>query len=69
MAHFFAVFLIQFVSSKMHSFVCETFNAKSNYKLKAVVVVKWSTYSPSTSTIRVQIPLKPTISFVKFVFE
>ena len=34
MDHFFAVFLIQFVSSKMHSFVCETFNAKSNYKLE-----------------------------------
>ena len=29
----------------------------------AVVVVKWSACSPSTSTIRVQIPLKPTPFF------
>ena len=35
----------------------------------AVVVVKWSACSPSTPTIRVWIPLKPTILSVKFVFE
>ena len=34
----------------------------------ALVVVKWSTYSPpSIPTIRVQIPLKPTVFSVKFV--
>ena len=33
------------------------------------VVVKWSTFSPSTLTIRVRIPLKPTVFSVKFVFE
>ena len=35
----------------------------------AVVVVKWSACSPSTLTIRVQIPLKPTVVSVKFGFE
>ena len=31
--------------------------------------VKWSACSPSTSTIRVRILLKPTVFAVKFVFE
>ena len=35
----------------------------------AVVVVKWSAYSPSTPTIRVQNPLTPSVVSVKFVFE
>ena len=34
-----------------------------------MVVVKWSVSSPSTPTIRVRIPLKPTGLSVKFVFE
>ena len=34
-----------------------------------VVVVKWSACSPSTPMIRVQIPLKPTVFSVTFVFE
>ena len=29
--------------------------------IRAVVVVKWSACSPSTPTIRVQIPLKPAV--------
>ena len=33
--------------------------------LMAVVVVKWSAWSPSTPTIRVRIPLKPTVFFCK----
>ena len=36
---------------------------------KAVVVVKWSACSPSTPTIRVQIPLKISVLSVKFIFE
>ena len=32
----------------------------------AVVVVKWSECSPSTVTIRVRIPLMPTVFSVKF---
>ena len=35
----------------------------------AVVVVKWSTCSPSSLTIRVRIPLTPTVLSVKFVRE
>ena len=35
----------------------------------AVVVVKWSAYLPSIQTIRVRIPLTPTVFSVKFVFE
>ena len=35
----------------------------------AVVVVKWSACLPSTLTIRVWIPLMPTVFSVKFVFE
>ena len=35
----------------------------------AVVVVKWSACSPSTPTIRVWIPLMPTVFSVKFEFE
>ena len=31
----------------------------------AVMVIKWSTYSPSTPTITVRLPLKPTV-FVTF---
>ena len=38
-------------------------------KCRSVVVVKWSACSPSTSTIRVQILLTPTVFSVKFVFE
>ena len=38
-------------------------------RLGAVVVVKWSACSFSTKTIRVRIPLKPTVFSVKFVFE
>ena len=34
-----------------------------------VVGVKWSACLPSTPTIRVRIPLKPTVFSVKFVFE
>ena len=36
---------------------------------RAVVVVKWSACLLSTPTIRVRIPLKPTIVFCKIVFE
>ena len=36
---------------------------------RAVVVVKWLAYSPSTPTIRVRIPLTPTVFTVKFVCE
>ena len=32
-------------------------------------VVMWSAYFPSTPTIRVRIPLKPTVFSVKCVFE
>ena len=32
------------------------------------MVVKWSASLPSIPTIRVQIPLKPTVMSVKFVF-
>ena len=35
----------------------------------AVVVVKWSAYSPSTPTIWVRILVTPTVFSVKFVFE
>ena len=35
----------------------------------AGAVVKWSTCSPSTLTIRVRILLKPTAFSVQFVFE
>ena len=38
-------------------------------KYRAVVVVKWSMCSPSAPTIRVQIPLKPTVFFCNIVFE
>ena len=34
-----------------------------------MVVVKWLASLPSTLTIRVQIPLKPTVFSTKFVFE
>ena len=37
--------------------------------MTAVVVVKLSACSPSTLTIRVQIPMKSTVFPVKFVFE
>ena len=33
------------------------------------VVVKWSACLPSTPTIRVRIPLKPSVFSVKFMFE
>ena len=33
------------------------------------MVVKWSAYSPSTPTIRDQIPMKRTVLSVKIVFE
>ena len=35
----------------------------------AVVVVKWSACSPSIPTIRVRFLQKPTVFYVKFVFE
>ena len=41
---------------------------KKDYK-GAVVVVKWSACSPSFPTIRVRIPLKPTVFSTKYVFE
>ena len=44
------------------------FYAKS-LKIRAVVVVKWSACSPSTPTIRVQIPLKLRVFSVEFVFD
>ena len=34
-----------------------------------MIVVKWSACLPSTLTIRVRIPLKPTIFPAKYVFE
>ena len=34
-----------------------------------MVVVKWSACSPSTPTILVRIPLKPTVFSVPFVLE
>ena len=34
-------------------------------QLWAIVVVKWSACSPSTLAIQVQIPLKPTVFYVK----
>ena len=34
-----------------------------------MVVVKWSAFLPSTSSFLIQFPLKPTICWVKFVFE
>ena len=37
--------------------------------LKAVVVVKWSEWLPSTPTIRVQVPMNYTVFSGKFVFE
>ena len=39
------------------------------FTLGAALVVKWSVCSPSTLTIQVQIPLKPAVFSVKFVFE
>ena len=36
---------------------------------RAVVVVKWSAYSPSTPMIRVRITLTSTVYSVKFVLE
>ena len=38
-------------------------------KSRAVVVVKWSACSPSTPTIRVRIPQKPSVFSVKCVLE
>ena len=38
-------------------------------KIWAVVVVKWSTFSPSTPSIRVRIPLKSTVLFCTSVFQ
>ena len=35
----------------------------------AVVVVKWLKCSPSTLTMRVQMPLVPAVFSIKFVFE
>ena len=34
-----------------------------------MVVVEWSAGSPSTTMIRVRIPLMPTVFSVKYVFE
>ena len=33
------------------------------------MLVKWSEFSPYTPTIRVRIPLKPTVLSIKFVLE
>ena len=50
--------------NKLHSFVKE--NTASNW---TVGVVMWSACLPSTLTIQVQIPLKPSVFSVNFLFE
>ena len=42
---------------------------RQRLKTTGAVVHKWSACSPSTPTIRVRIPLTPTVFPVKFVFE
>ena len=54
---------------KVTHFYSELHRQRIAVRGPSVVVVKWSTCSPATLTVRVCIPLKPTVYSEQFVFE